>query len=394
MRRLRRVQLAALVTALVAASCGGAGDGGTKSLGEATARATTTTVPSEAPTSTADVPATRPTVPATTTTVAAQPGTIADPLPMGDEAVSGFVYTDWLGGEWEGYVYGLVAVDRSDYNDDVGQCYLLVGTLVPTVIENGTVSSPFSTPDFSLIADGRLVDSDTLACDTGAADTGGYGWILDAEVTLGTTYPFYAEFFLPGKKPAQIDVVAVGDTGGDEAVYFSPGYLDAIPAPSIGSGTADRYPDALPMGPSSDFRYASWLGDEWDGAVTGLVAVDRSPYGDEPGQCFVLLGMLTPTVIEDGTVSDPFTTPDFAVIAAGHLVDSDSFSCDTTQVESAGYGWILDAEVTEGTEYPFYTAFFMTGKQPAEISVLVAGDAGTNDAMYFEPLYLDTIPTP
>ncbi len=313
---------------------------------------------------------------------------------MGEASVSGFVYTDWLGGEWEGSLEGVVEVDRGVYNEDPGRCFVLVGTLVPTLIVDGTVSSPFSAPDFSVIANGRLIDSDSLECDTDGVEAAGYGWILDAEVTAGTTYPFYIEFFMPGEDPADMDVIVLGDAGGDDALYYRPDYLDSIPTPSSPGGAADEFPDALPMGASTGFTYTSWLGDEWEGFVTTMVEVDRSPYTDELGRCLVLVGSLTPTAIEDGVVSDPFATPDFAVIAGGRLVDSDSFSCDTDEVEAAGYGWILDAEVTQGTEYPFYTAIFMAGEEPPDIAVVVVGDAGSDDALYFEPTYLDAIPTP
>ena len=79
------------------------------------------------------------------------------------------------------------------------------------------------------IVDGRLIDSGVIECDTAGFEANGYGWILDAEVTVGTTYTFFAEFFLPGDAANVPEAVAVGAATGAEAIYFEPTILEAIP---------------------------------------------------------------------------------------------------------------------------------------------------------------------
>lgn len=68
--------------------------------------------------------------------------------------------------------------------------------------------------------------------------------------------------------------------------------------------------------------------------------------------------------------------------------------CNVTDIEAAGYGWILDAEVTPGTTYPFYAEFILPGDPPPTPEALVVGRATSTDALYYEPTTLDTIPTP
>jgi hypothetical protein len=75
-------------------------------------------------------------------------------------------------------------------------------------------------------------------------------------------------------------------------------------------------------------------------------------------------------------------------------VDSAASECDTSDVEAAGYGWILDAEVTAGTTYPFYTEFFLPGDSPSEPEAIVLGSASGGDALYYQPSITNAVPTP
>jgi len=196
--------------------------------------------PSQEPTTTTSPPTTTivettTTAPTTTTmqvTTSTQVvrGTLDAPLPVGDPAVSGFTYSDYSG-EWEGFVAGLVETDTHKWNDDVGRCVVLIGTLTPTEIEGGAVSSGFSTPTVSLIADGKLIDDNVNECDTDDISNAGYGWILDAEVTAGTVYPFYTEFFLTGDPASEIEVVVLGNPTDDNSLFYEPTILDSIPEP-------------------------------------------------------------------------------------------------------------------------------------------------------------------
>ena len=169
-----------------------------------------------------------------TTSAHSDQGGFANPLPVGDPAASGFTYSDF-GTEWEGFVYGLVETGIGEFSDDTGRCVVLVGTLTPTSIDEGAVSNPYSTPTVSLIANGALVDSEVFVCDTSDVQATGFGWVLDAEVTVGTTYPFYVEFLLPGDPPPEIEVIVVGQASTEQSLYYQPTVLDTIPDP----GNAD-----------------------------------------------------------------------------------------------------------------------------------------------------------
>ena len=159
-------------------------------------------------------------------------GSPDDPLPVGDATLSGFAYEDiFLGASWEGFVSGLVETGPGEFSDSEGRCLLLLGTLTPTAIDEGSVTTGFQTPGISVIADGQQIQSEFGNCDTSIAEAAGYGWILEAEVTVGTTYPFYDEIFLAGATPPELETVVVGDPSNSEALYYEPTVLSEIPAP-------------------------------------------------------------------------------------------------------------------------------------------------------------------
>lgn len=373
---------------MLVAGCSGSADDTTTTTDASTTstieETTTSSVPST--TTTTEVSTTT-TVASTTTTI--ELGTPENPLPVGDELMSGFTYSTSLT-EWEGTVLGLVETDLGRFNDESGRCLVALGALTPTSIEDGTVTNMFSTPDLSVIVEGRLVDSEVNECDTSDIEAAGYGWILDAEVTTGTTFPFYTEFFLA--EGAEPEVLVLGSATGNNALYYQPTVLDSIPGPESSSvGTSEQ--DLIPLGDDSQsgFTYTT-TSTEWDGFVAALVEVDRSQFNDDPGRCLAVLGTLTPTSIEDGTVTNSFDTPDISLVVDGRLVRAETSECDTDGLESAGYGWILDAEVTVDTSYDFYTAFFLAGEEPAEPESVVVGSASSGDALYYEPQVSETIP--
>jgi hypothetical protein len=154
----------------------------------------------------------------------------ANARPVGDPVQSAFTYApEFSDAEWTGFVQGLVETGTGQFNDTPGRCLVLVGTLTPTTAE-GSVSSGFNTPSVSMIVDGRLVDTGFADCDTSGLEANGYGWILDAEVTIGTAYPFFAEFFLDADAPLP-EAVVIGSATGDDAIYYQPTILESIPTP-------------------------------------------------------------------------------------------------------------------------------------------------------------------
>ena len=108
---------------------------------------------------------------------------------------------------------------------------LVLGTLTPTSIEEGSVTSGFETPTVSVIAGGQQIQSEVSQCDTSTAKAAGYDWILNAEVTVGTTFPFYDEIFLPGQATPDIEALVIGDPSTTEALYYEPTILPETPTP-------------------------------------------------------------------------------------------------------------------------------------------------------------------
>ncbi|MFP4554908.1 MAG: hypothetical protein ACLFRT_13765 [Actinomycetota bacterium] len=151
-------------------------------------------------------------------------------MSIGDPLLSGFTYTD-SGTEWEGFVGGIVETGPGGFNDDPGRCLVVVGTITPTAIDDGTLTNIFSTPTFSMIVDGRLLDDEVHECDTTDIEAAGYSWILDAEVTVGTAFPFYTEFFIPGETPSEPEALVLGSASGDRALYYEPSISDSVPPP-------------------------------------------------------------------------------------------------------------------------------------------------------------------
>ena len=397
-RRWLTRAIPALIVALTVGGCASseiepiaAGDPNQSTTGQPSTTVAATTTVGETTTTRA---ATTTTTQATTTTTEVLRGTFDAPLPVGDPAVSGFVYSDYSG-EWEGFIAGLVETDKHRWNDEEGRCVVLLGTLTPTEIDDGAVSSGFSTPTVSMIAEGKLIDDNVNECDTSDIADAGYGWILDAEVTAGTPYPFYTEFFLPGDPTPEIEVIVVGNPTDDNSLFYEPTILDTIPEPNTSATAESVERDVLPVGDPavSGFVYSDYSG-EWEGFIAGLVETDKHRWNDEEGRCVVLLGTLTPTEIDDGAVSSGFSTPTVSMIAEGKLIDDNVNECDTSDIADAGYGWILDAEVTAGTPYPFYTEFFLPGDPTPEIEVIVVGNPTDDNSLFYEPTILDTIPEP
>jgi hypothetical protein len=168
---------------------------------------------------------------AATTISEAHRGTVDTPRPVGVPGESEFSYQEPFGeAEWDGFVTGSVETAVDEFVDKPGRCILVLGTITPTAAK-GATSDEFSTPPISLIAGGKVLEDTIGECDEKAVRAAGYGWILDARVTIGTAYPFFAEFFVPGKRPAELEAVVVGDPTGSDALFYEPTILDTIPPP-------------------------------------------------------------------------------------------------------------------------------------------------------------------
>gem|GEM_PF-1182054 len=147
------------------------------------------------------------------------------PLPM----TEGWVYNSaWYGEDgtvWEGAFDGIVEVPLHEYSEDEGRCFVIVGTMTPTKIADGALTTSFmDIPQFDVLADGQIVNEFGW-CDLDAVEAAGYKSRYDAEVTAGTEYAFYHDVFLPASVASDIELVIVGRNTDAGELHFTPSYI-------------------------------------------------------------------------------------------------------------------------------------------------------------------------
>jgi len=387
----------ALALTLAACSSGsgvqvvGMSDNGTTPPAATTAATTAGTTPDTTADTTADT---------TVDTVTTEPVTsdsTADTvpgqqLPMGDPDASVFTYeASFSGVSWTGYLAGVVEPAKGQYNEDIGNCVVLLGTLMPTALRTGHVSPAFDVPTMSLVAGGQQVESTSYSCDETAVEAAGYGAASDASLTVGTSYAFYTEFFVPGAVTPSLDSIAIGDPTEDGATYFTPSVVTTIPTPppaSIGKLDMTLTPVTDPAGAA--FTYASQYGvTDWSGVVLGTTEAPPDEFSDVTGRCLTVFGVISPSKLSHGTVASGYDSPSMSIIVGGRSLTS-SYQCSTSPAEAAGYLDLNGATVTVGTTYPFSVQFFIpgdpNGATPATtVQAIGLGDTTSDDAKYFAP---------
>lgn len=356
-----------------------------------------------------DPPVTEPdaTVPDTepTTTL---PG-VGDLLPTGDEKTSVFSdQSDFDGELWQGYIGGLIETDRDEYNEDDGRCVLAFGTLELTDLAEGVVASGYGVPTINLIADGQLVEQTSLECNTDAIQAAGYDRSYNAYTTVGTTYPFFAEYFIEGGDDStSFDALVIGDPSGGDAIGFEPTEVVSVPTPPVGQvGEFDEVLTPTGDPTVATFSVSSPYSDRtWSGVVQGMVETGPSEYTEETGRCVTVFATMTPTATDgktdaiDAAVTGGGEMPEIRIIAAGKLIEATTFDCDTAPIEAAGYASLYDTSVTLGTSVAVYRQFLIEG-DPATvatdtpIAAIVVGDARSNSAAFFEPTPAPAIVAP
>ena len=255
-----------------------------------------------------------------------------------------------------------------------------MGEITPQNIITGPVSSFLDTPPIGLIVGGEYID-DRGPCDTSEADVLGYDWILDSEATSGTDIPFYDWVFVAEGQGRITDIVVGNPAFIDEVTVIPPTVLDAVPRPvGLDVGT-------LPNGPAvggrnATFEFTDASGDtSWTGEISAVVSATVDQFADEPGRCFLVLGSLTPTAV-DGLTTTGFDTPAIGTLVGGRYVP-DSTRCETDEAEADGFDWILNAEVTVGTEFLFYAEIFVPEAFVGNPTHVIVGRQA-DDAAVFE----------
>jgi len=293
-----------------------------------------------------------------------------------------FTHTSFAGDTWTGEVHGIVTADIGEFNNVEGRCFLILGEITPSAISSGSVvSNGFTTPEMGVIVDGEYYQDGT-ECDTDAAEELGYEWILLANATSGTDIPFFSEIFLPTIETGAITDVIIGDPrfGGD-VVSTPPVSLPSIPVPT-GQRVGAQVPDEGPIGVGAEFSH-TWLDrDMWMGRVTAIEPAPLGQFTNDAGRCVLVLGEITPTFIDEGIVSNPFTTPEIGVLVDGRYIE-DGARCGTDAVEDRGFGWILGAEVTVNTPYEFFAQIFIPDVDDGTISHVVIGNHREPEAFIF-----------
>lgn len=382
-RTIGRALLLAL--ALTASGCGAISDAidEAKSDGEETTEATETTVAesTETPEVTQSADASEVTaIPSANGTGGL--GNADGTLPGDAMALAGasFPYQGPYNDEvWQVSLSGMMPVELGEYNEEAGSCYILFGTLTPTVAEHD-ISRGYTAPDAGLIVEGRQFESTSFECDNDAIQAAGYAQTYDADVTVGTSFAFYEEFFIPEAGPQSVDTVVIGDPTSDGAIYLTPDVVELTP-PTLVVGD-NAFLAAAPTYVGAAIDYTNAFDDvTWEGAIGTFVAAEQR-FSDDGGTCMFLLGTVSPTRIDDGLVTSSFDSPDFGLIVDGHYVDDSFFECDEEAVLFAGYSDLSDAEISVGTAYPFFTEFYLPAGA-GEIQALVMGDAGSDNAQYF-----------
>ena len=338
----------------------------------------------------------------TTTAVAqttAEPTTAVPPATEPSTSVSPpgearFAYSSRYGdSEWQGTLAGFTMTTSDGLTARPGKCVVVLGTLTPSRISGRAISNWFSAPSFNLLVDGHKIDSSLLGCDEKVATTAGYRPLLDAQVTVGTSFAFYAAFALPSGQPDPETVsIVVGDPTSAGAKLLKLSAVSGVspPAhPTVGPLTDTLLPADDPS--ASTISYSS--GDTtWKVFIAGLVDSEVSSLASVQGRCVTVIGTFTPTKIGSGIVSTGRSAPSISVISRGTNYTSGLFSCSDNRFGEAGYGPTSDVAVTVGTSYGFYEQIFIPGGDNTAVAAIVVGTNLLHTVSLFEAKLLNNIP--
>ncbi|PKQ17225.1 MAG: hypothetical protein CVT68_08495 [Actinobacteria bacterium HGW-Actinobacteria-8] len=232
---------------------------------------------------------------------------------------------------------------------------------VNAMVQDGTMPKKSGAPWWLVAVIGVV----TLFIGVGiGAATGGAGGDDDAVAAPTTS---------AGEAPASEDPAS------DEAASAEP-----APDASGGAGTATD-PRAIDVPWTYD---TSWFGEAatvWEGTFEGLMTLSVDDYDDDAGsRCFAVVGTMSPTSIaDDAFTTSYFDTPDFQVIVAGAVQDEYGF-CDTDALDAAGYGPLIDAEVSVGTAYKFYEVVYLPSSVTGDVDLIVLGSASDSEALFYQ----------
>jgi len=290
---------------------------------------------------------------------------------------------------WNGVILGYVLDSANSLSDDdVQACVSVVGTISPTIAEEHGLTSGGSTPEFSLLVDGLLVESSMFGCDNDRARDAGYSTLFLEQMTAGSEFPFFASFELPNglTEPDGVEVI-VGDPDSNSYQRIDAAQLDALPQ---GEFVGAPLPlDAVRPAGTVVSHYDS--DSQWEVIVDGVVVLDA--VGRKGGgSCVIVLGTMTPTDTGGALVADGSDTPLVGIVVDGLSRGSDFFSCQDAAAEEAGYGDPDDADVAVGTPYHFYDVTYLPASVSVDVEAVSIGLAMFDDITLVGAPLLDSIP--
>ena len=301
-----------------------------------------------------------------------------------------FSYESRFGGYvWDGTILGYTLESANSLSDDdVQKCASVVGTISPSVVEDYGLTDGGSNPEFSLLVDGRIVESSFFGCGNMSARDAGYGTLLFEQMTAGSEFPFFVSFELPGElsEPNGVEVI-VGDTDGDSYQRIKAVQLDTIPPGAFAGQPLP--PDAVQPAGTVVSHYDS--DSQWEVLIDGVVVLDAVGRRDG-GSCVIVLGTMTPTDTGGALVADGSDTPSVSVVVGGLSRSSGFAGCQDDAAEEVGYGDPDDADVAAGTTYHFFDATYLPASVNADVEAVSIGSAMFDDITLVDAPLLDSIP--
>lgn len=151
--------------------------------------------------------------------------------------------------------------------------------------------------------------------------------------------------------------------------------VPATSAPAEGDGSSEDSAILLGDPSTSQFVYQSPYSDAaWAGSVVAIS--EATAYDPDDGQCLVVFATLTPTAVT-GLVSYGYDAPPMSLIVDGEELEQAYGSCDSEDIESAGWGSFFEASGTVGTEFPVHNQFQVPDSTDLDNLLLVVGDEET-----------------
>lgn len=149
------------------------------------------------------------------------------------------------------------------------------------------------------------------------------------------------------------------------------------PRPEIESGVESGPDSPAPLAGAA-FQWDE-RNVQWDVVLHGLVEADVQSENNI-GRCVHLVGVATPTFIDDDYRASTSDLPDIGLLAGGEYLSA-ATECATAELATAGYDeFEIDGSIL-GAPLNFAESFFLEGDTPATIDAVVVGDEDDPAAM-------------